>query len=226
MHSQDTLKKEVGRRAAELVKDGMLVGLGTGSTAKHFIDALIQRCRAGLNIEAVATSKRSELQAIEGGITMRPLPEVQVIDMTVDGADEIDANNNMIKGGGAALLREKIIAYASLEMVVVVDESKLSERLGSFPLPVEIVPFGHTLTQQHIEKLHLTPHLRMDGASPLVTDNGNYIVDIPFSAPIDNPKRLQDQLIQIPGVVETGLFLNMARKVLIATADGRIEIRS
>lgn len=223
----DAVKASVGKAAAQLVGDGMLVGLGTGSTAAHFINHLIKRCREGLEITAVATSDRSFHQAKAGGIQMRNIEEITSIDITFDGADEIDPNKNMIKGGGGALLREKIVASMSHEMVVMVDESKLVEALGAFPLPVEIVSFAHRSTINKIQILGYDGALRKDqDGDTYITDNGNYIFDIHNNGPIVNPREMHHTLIDIPGVVETGLFFNLAGRVIVGYSHGNVEIRS
>jgi ribose 5-phosphate isomerase A len=220
-------KKSAGFAAADFVQERMVVGLGTGSTAHFFIEKLIERCHQGLKILAVATSYRSENLARQGGIPIIDINILSSIDLTVDGADEIDKDKCMIKGGGGALLREKIIASMSKEMVVVVDQRKLVDRLGRFPLPVEIVPFAYTATIHRIEKLGHSGKLRVNSSGEIyVTDNGNYIYDIHFKDLIKNPQELHHQLREIVGVVESGLFIHLAGRVVIGYNDGRVEIRS
>lgn len=217
-------KKAVGNAAADFVKSGMLVGLGTGSTASYFIQSLIERCRQGLKIEAVATSERSRQQAIEGGIPFCNIDTITSIDLAVDGADEIDHQKRMIKGGGGALLREKIIASISKEMVVIVDENKLVENLGAFPLPVEIVPFAHQAIIFKINSLGYSGAIRRNQKSEIyITDNGNYIFDIHFQELRDDPEADQQKIQAIPGVVETGFFFNLAGRVLIGRSDGSVK---
>ncbi len=223
--NQDEIKQAVGYKAAELVEDGMLVGLGTGSTATYFIERLIALTQKGLSITAVATSERSKSQAEAGGIRMVDMEEVTEIDLTVDGADEIDGQKRMIKGGGGALLREKIIAVTSREMVVVIDEGKRVEALGAFPLPVEIVRFGAASTLKRLEAQGFTGGIRKgsDGTF-FITDEGHYIVDIPFGQPIDSPEAAHQTILATPGVVETGFFFDVAGRVIVGYEDGRVEI--
>lgn len=227
MMTIDSAKQAAGKAAAALIQDGMRVGLGSGSTAAHFIDSLILRCRQGLQISAVATSALSEKQARAGGIPFLDVNAITSLDVTVDGADEIDALKRMIKGGGGALLREKIVASMSREMIVIVDESKLVARLGKFPLPVEIVPFGQAATIDKIQRLGYQGKLRRCPDHEIYrTDNGNLIFDINLTHPLDDPEHVQLQLKSVPGVVETGIFCNLAGRVVIGYADGHAEIKS
>lgn len=220
-------KKSAAYAAASFIQNGMTVGLGTGTTATFFIERLIERCREGLKISAVATSSRSEALARQGGIPIEDINHLLAIDLTVDGADEIDINKCMIKGGGGALLREKIVASMSKEMIVIVDETKLVNKLGKFPLPVEIVPFGYTATIHHIEKLGWSGKLRMTPTDEFFrTDNGNYIYDIHFNELINDPEQLQHRLREIVGVIESGLFIRLAKRVVIGYNNGNVEIRS
>ena len=205
------MKRAVGYHAAECIEDGMIVGLGTGSTAHYFIERLSERCREGLIIKAVASSNRSTEEAHD--IPMIDIGEIDTIDITVDGADEIDAQKRMIKGGGGALLREKIVASASREMIVIIDESKYVDHLGGVPLPVEILPFGQKATLRHIHELGYHGKLR-----DFTTDNGNHIYDITTNV----PKKAHTDLIVIPGVVETGFFSGLAGRVFIGHADGSV----
>lgn len=218
-------KQAVGMTAANLVEEGMVVGIGTGSTAAYFIDALAQRCRDGLSITGVATSKASAHRAQQGGIRIVDLDSIAAIDVAIDGADEIDSKKRMIKGGGGALLREKIIASIAREMVVIIDETKMVDHLGTFGLPIEIVPFGYTHTLRHLNELGYRGHLRKrKDAEPYLTDNGNYLCDLEFDGIISNPEELDRTLHQIVGVVETGLFLEMAGRVVIGYSGGRVEV--
>ncbi len=218
-------KKSAGFAAVEFVQGGMIIGLGTGSTTNFFIERLIERCRQGLKISAVATSLRSEVLARNGGIPISDINTINSIDLTVDGADEIDQAKHMIKGGGGALLREKIVASMSKEVIIVVDESKLVKHLGKFPLPVEIVPFAFTATIYRIESLGYLGKLRLnDSGEHYRTDNGNYIYDIHFKKPIEEPDALQHRLREIVGVVETGLFIHLAGRVITGYKDGKVEI--
>ncbi len=219
-------KKAAGYLAASFIKKNMIVGLGTGSTAYYFIEKLIQRNKEeNLQIRAVASSLKSLKQAEKGGISIIDINEINSIDITVDGADEIDEQKRMIKGGGGALLREKIVASMSKEMVVVIDETKQSKQLGHKKLPVEVVPFGSKATLHKIEKQRLTGKFRLENSDTkelYKTDNGNYIIDIHFKSPIENPEEVHLLLKEIPGVVETGFFFHLAGRVIIAFLDGQI----
>jgi ribose 5-phosphate isomerase A len=219
-------KKAAGTAATDLIKDGMLVGLGTGSTASFFIEALGKKCREeGLQITAVATSLQSMRQANSVGIPMVDSDSVTTLDITVDGADEIDAHKNMIKGGGGALLKEKILAKSSHEMVVIVDETKLVENLGVFPVPVEIATFAYqtTLTRLNDYGYRATMRLNRD-QSLYVTDSGHYIADIQFNSPILDPMFENNRLKEIVGVLETGLFFDIAGRVIVGYEDGFAKI--
>ncbi|MCB1109494.1 MAG: ribose 5-phosphate isomerase A [Chlamydiia bacterium] len=220
----EEMKKAAGIAAAELVKNGMLVGLGTGSTVFHFINRLIERVQEGLSIQVVSSSIRSENQAKEGGIPLADINTITAIDLTVDGADEITPEKWMIKGGGGALLREKILANTSREMVVIVDESKVVEKLGKHPLPVEILPFATHAILDKIRKLGYQGNLRQQNKDgPYVTDNGNHIYDIYFESLRDDPERDHEKLSRIPGVLETGFFFNLAGRVFIGKSDGTVD---
>lgn len=216
------VKKLAGERAAEYVKDGMTVGLGTGSTAYWAIVRIGERVREGLEIKAIATSGQSEQLALELGIPLTTFAETDVLDLTIDGADEVDDDGQLIKGGGGALLREKIVAAISRQLIIIVDETKRVRRLGAFPLPVEVLPFGVEATINHLKKLDADPVIRMAEGKPYVTDNGHWIADCRFGE-IRNPRELQVALNQIPGVVENGLFVDMANKVIIGHGDGRVR---
>jgi ribose 5-phosphate isomerase A len=224
-HSIQIAKRAAGYAAADFVHDGMLIGLGTGSTAFYFIEKLIQRCREGLKIKALPTSKKSEEQAIAGGIPILDANTLTFLDLTIDGADEIDRQKRMIKGGGGALLREKIIASMSREMIVIVDEHKIVERLGKVPLPVEIVPFAYKATLAKFQQLGYSGSMRKTEDDKLyLTDSGHYIFDIQFPEFIVNPEKEQELIRSIPGVVETGFFFGLAGTVLVGFADGHVEI--
>jgi ribose 5-phosphate isomerase A len=206
------------------VAPGMKLGLGTGSTARHFVELVGKRVAGGLEIRCAATSEATEAQAKALGIPLSSLDELVELDLTVDGADEIDPKLRLIKGGGGALLREKIVASASKRMVVIADSIKLVPRLGAFPLPIEVVPFGLAATRQHIERafaqLGLAGPIRLrGGSSPFVTDGGHYILDCSLGA-IAEPEELSQILSPIPGVVEHGLFIGLARAAIIAGAEG------
>ncbi len=218
-------KKAAGKAAVELIKEGMLVGLGTGSTTSYFIEALGQRCRSGLNISAVASSVQSMRQAHFEGIPLIDADKITLLDLTIDGADEIDHHKNMIKGGGGALLREKLLALASKEMVVVADENKLVEQLGAFPVPVEIATFAYRTTLKRLESNGYSCILRLNRDESLyLTDNGNYIIDIQYQKPIANPKLEHERLKSLAGVLETGLFFNVAGRVVVGYEDGFAKI--
>jgi ribose 5-phosphate isomerase A len=220
-------KKAAGTAAAELIENGMLVGLGTGSTAAFFIEALGKRCREGLKISAVATSQQSTRQAEQLGISLRDPETITSLDVKVDGADEIDHHKNMIKGGGGALLREKLLAQSSQEMIVIIDETKLVDHLGTHPLPVEISRFVYQSTLQRIKAKGYQGILRLNRENdPYLTENGNYIVDLQYSAPITDPIKEQEQLKSITGVLETGLFFNLAGRVVIGYEDGFVKVHT
>jgi ribose 5-phosphate isomerase A len=224
--STDTIKKAVGYKAAEFVENGMLLGLGTGSTVFFFIEKLIQKCREGLKIQAVASSDKTLRQASEGKIPLLDIDKVTLLDLTVDGADEIDLQKRMIKGGGGAHVREKIVAAMSREMIVIVDEKKLVPALGKCKLPVEILPFARNAIFHHISKAGYYGEFRKktDG-SLFISDNGNFIVDIHFDMPREHPEEDHEILIHIPGVVDTGFFFNLAGRVVIGFADGQIVVK-
>lgn len=218
-------KRAAGFHAAEFIREGMLVGLGTGSTAAFFIEALGTKCREGLNIKAVATSKRSADQARNLGIPLESAEEVTRVDIVVDGADEIDSKGNMIKGGGGALLREKLLALSAEEMVVIVDETKVVDRLGSFPVPIEICPYLYRHTLLVLEQQGYQGSLRFDKSPALyTTDNGNYIFDIRFSSPILDPLSEHIKLKLISGVIETGLFSGLAGRIVVGYKNGSSKI--
>jgi ribose 5-phosphate isomerase A len=227
MTNRDARKKEAALAAVALVEDGMVVGLGTGSTAAFAIDGLIERVReGGLRIVAIPTSERSAQQARAGGIELTDFTAHTKIDLTIDGADEIAEDSlDLIKGLGGALLREKIVAAASDRLVIIADEPKLVQRLGlTVPIPVEVVPFGWQTTAARLGALGCVPVPRTAGTEPFHTDNGNMILDCQVNG-IDDPAALERAMCSVVGVVETGLFLGMATTALVAKADGlrRIE---
>lgn len=223
--SEDAIKKIVGEKAASLIEPGMLVGLGSGSTTTFFIKRLIERCRDGLQIEAVASSSHSFQLAKKGGISLREIDEVSFLDITVDGADEIDSQKRMIKGGGGAHVREKILATMSREMVVIVDETKLVKALGKVKLPIEVLPFGKMGTLRHIQKLGYPADFRYTFPNvPFLSDNGNFIIDLHFPKLRESPEQDHANLIQIPGVVDTGFFFNLAGRVIVGFADGQVTM--
>ena len=216
----DPLKRAAGAAAVELVRDGMLLGLGSGSTAAEFIDLLGERVRAGLRVTGIATSRRSHHQAIALGIPM--LDELPApIDLAVDGADEIDPALNLLKGRGGALVREKLVAVAARRFVVIADDSKLVERLGVGVLPVEVLPFLWRQTARRLEALApLTWTLRGRVDAPFVSDNGNLVIDLQLAGPVSDPVGLGSQLKAITGVVEHGIFAGLASACLVAGPDG------
>ncbi|MEO2204153.1 ribose-5-phosphate isomerase RpiA [Paenibacillus pabuli] len=218
------LKKIAAERAAEYIQDGMKVGLGTGSTAYFAICRLGERVRDGLQIQAVATSEASDKLAREWGIPIIPFDQIGRLDITIDGADEVDPDFNLIKGGGGALLREKIVAANSDKLIIVADGSKAVQQLGQFPLPVEVVPFASEWTFQALENLGCRPEWRMNGDERYLTDNGNLIADCRMES-ITNVAELNVQLNMLPGVVDNGLFVDMADTVILAKDDGSIDER-
>ena len=224
MAMQDEAKKRAAERAVELVADGQIIGLGTGSTSRYAIEALAQRVGEGLRIQGVATSEATAQKARALGITVLDLNDVAAVDLTIDGADEVDEAFNMIKGGGGALTREKLVALASKRRVYIVDETKLVKRLGEhWPLPVEVLPFAWQHARSRIAQLGCEPQLRMSGEQPFETDNGNYILDCRFKG-IDEPEQIEKCLKLIPGVIECGLFIGVADVLVIGWPD-RVEVR-
>jgi len=223
----DTCKEAAARAAVALVEDGMRLGLGTGSTSAAMVRLLAVRASAeGLRLRCVATSEATAALATSLGLVVEPLDTLGQLDMTIDGADEIDPDLNLIKGGGGALLREKIVAAASDRMVVIADPGKVVDQLGAFHLPVEVIPFGWESTQRLIartlDRLDLAQRpvlLRRHEGAPFRTDEGNLILDLSLEC-IHDPARLAQALNAIPGVVETGLFLGMAERALIGKPDG------
>ncbi|HDX9650799.1 ribose 5-phosphate isomerase [Bacillus wiedmannii] len=218
------LKQLAGEYATNFVKDGMKVGLGTGSTVYWLIQKLGERVKEGLSFQAVPTSKETEVLAKQLNISLISLNDVQSLDLTIDGADEIDANLQLIKGGGGALLREKIVATSSKELIIIADESKLVTHLGTFPLPIEIIPFSWKQTERKIQSLGCQTTLRLKNNETFITDNNNMIIDCIFPHNITNPTNLHTQLKMITGVVETGLFVNMTSKAIIGTKNGIKEL--
>ena len=224
-------KRAAAMRALEFVEDGMKLGLGTGSTAKWFVDLLAERMSAErLQITGVPTSSRTRTQAEALGIPLTTLDQAGWLDLTIDGADEFDADLNLIKGGGGALLQEKIVASASDRMVVITDPSKEVAQLGAFPLPVELVRFGSVTTMRLIAQLlehhdvaGRAMHLRAGEGDPYITDEGHYIVDLELGR-IGDPARLNAELNAIPGVVETGLFCGIASVIVVGEPNGTARV--
>lgn len=212
-------KRLAGERAIELVEDGMTVGLGTGSTAYWAVARLGERVRDGLRVRCVPTSRRTEEQARGLGITLVTFADVAGLDLTIDGADEIGPGLALIKGGGGALVREKLVASASRRMVVVADSSKRVARLGRFPLPVEVVPFGWEVTARRVARVTgCEPVPRREGPALYLSDNGNHVLDCPCGE-IEDPAALERELKLLPGVVESGLFVNLAALAFVADGE-------
>lgn len=210
-------------QAVSYIQNGMIIGLGTGSTSAFAIEALGKKVQQGLLIKAVASSVKSEEMAKNSGIRLIPFSEVDKIDMYVDGADEVDTALNLIKGGGGALLREKILAFHSDEFIVIVDSSKLVSQLGKFLLPVEVIPFGMELTLKQVQKLGCSTNVRLQNGKPYITDNGNLIIDCDFKK-IEKVDELNQSINSIPGVVENGLFLsNMIGRVIVGYDNGDVK---
>ncbi len=240
---QNALKEQTGKESVKYIKSGMIVGLGTGSTVKYMVDELGKQVQEGKikdiigvttsnrtakqardlgitkDIIGVTTSNRTAKQARDLGITIKDIDDVDHIDLTIDGADEISDDFQGIKGGGGALLWEKIVANASNKVMWIVDESKLVHKLGAFPLPVEVIPFGSQHVFDRLEKKGYKPTWRMDGDKKFRTDENNYIIDLHLGE-IDDPKALADELIHMVGIVETGLFLNRVNDVIVGTPEG------
>lgn len=220
-------KEAAGRAAAEHVRDGWTVGLGTGSTVHFTLERLAERIRhERLAVRGVPTSVATEREARELGIPMIVLDDVATIDLTIDGADEIDQRFDMIKGGGAALLREKVVASLSRRELIVVDRSKCVERLGrAFPLPVEVVPFARAVVARRIEALGAECTQRVRSGQPVVTDNGNHVLDCRFRDGIADARALERTLDEIPGLVESGLFVGLAHALLVGDENGTVQLR-
>ncbi len=221
------LKENAAMAALDLVEDGMVLGLGSGSTAEIFIERLGERVAGGLNISGIPTSQATANCAIENGVPLVEPDKVGKIDLTIDGADEVDPLFNLIKGGGACLLREKIIAHASDRMAVIIDSRKLVETLGAFPLPIEVDPFGMALTAEQIYAALMESgcsagqtvlRQKKDASGPLVTDGGHYILDCKCKT-IPNPIETAHRLSQIPGVMEHGIFVDLADMIIVGEPD-------
>jgi len=230
--SPEEMKRQAAEAAVQLVEPGMRLGLGTGSTAKHFVDLLGAKVKAGLDVVCVPTSEATRQQAERLDIRLTTLDETPELDLTVDGADELDDELQLIKGGGGALLREKIVAMASERMVVIADASKRVAQLGAYPLPIEIVRFGWRSTEDWVlsclDEAECTGTVSLRSTQwgqPFVTDGGNYILDCALGV-IDDPEMLHDILKSVPGVVETGLFVGIADTAIIGTANGVITLEA
>lgn len=213
-------KRLAAAKSLEFVRDGMCLGLGSGSTAAIMLRMLGDRVRDGLHIAGVPTSEASRRLAEQSGITLLGFDQVTELDLTIDGADEADAELNLIKGGGGALLREKIVASLSRRVVIIADSTKQVERLGAFPLPVEVIPFAWQPIAERLRRLDAVPRLRTnDDGTPFVTDEGNYILDCRFGT-IEDPAELAATLNGLPGVVEHGLFVGLADVLVVGHATG------
>ncbi|MEJ6400207.1 ribose-5-phosphate isomerase RpiA [Nicoliella lavandulae] len=224
--NQDELKQIVGREAVNYIQDGMTVGLGTGSTVKHLVEALGKRVQTeNLNIVGVPTSNRTAKRAKELGITIKDIDQVDHIDLTIDGADQIDEHYQGIKGGGIAHLREKIVAINSRKNIWIVDESKLTKQLGSFPLPVEVIPYGSQQLFKKFKKRGYNPKFRMDGDRFILTHSKNYIIDLGLGK-IGDPHKLAKNLKDMTGVVEHGLFLDIVNTIIVGHANGTEVIKA
>ncbi|MGH4120372.1 ribose-5-phosphate isomerase RpiA [Clostridium sp.] len=217
-------KKRAGEKAVEFIKDGMIIGLGTGSTVYHTIVKLSEKVKEGLNIKAVSTSSSTTQLAQQLGITVIPFDKVDYIDLTIDGADEVDILLNGIKGGGGALLYEKLVATSSRKVIWVVSENKMVQSLGKFPLPIEVVPFAYHQILNRLKELKLNPVIRRYNDDYYITDGQHYIIDL-FIQKIENPYALEKMIKLIPGVVDTGLFLNIANTIIIGR-ENTVEIIS
>ena len=229
MTDQNALKRAVAAKALEYVQDGMKLGLGSGSTAEIFVEMLAPKVRSGFKLLCVPTSERTATLARKLGLTLSILDDLAPLDLTIDGADEADRNLDVIKGGGGMLLREKIVAAASKKMIVIADETKLVPRLGKYPLPIEVVEFGHKVTAGHLSAAfaalgyaNVPMTVRQKDGAPFKTDSGNLIYDCAFGA-IQNAPKLAAAISTVPGMVEHGLFIGIATTLLIA-GPGEIEV--
>ena len=218
-------KKKAGIKSTEYIKDGMILGLGTGSTAYYMIEKVGQMVANGLNIKAVATSVSTTKLANELNIPIVSIDDVKEIDLVIDGVDEIDPDFNAIKGGGGAHFREKMVAKAAKEVIWIMDSSKQVDAIGEFPLPVEILPYGHKHTLRKLEELNLKPSLRKKDGEVYITDNHNYIADLHIGSPM-NIEEVEEKLRTISGVIETGLFLNMCNRIIVGRDDDILVIEN
>ena len=224
---QQDAKKRVALEAVKHVKEGFVVGLGSGSTAAFAIQELGKMIKQkNLHIMGVPSSSQAKILAVNSGIPLTTLDEHPVLDLAIDGADEVDKNLDMIKGGGGALTREKIVASSAKQVIIVADESKLADKLGKFKVPIEVLPFALAPVTNAIKDLGGKPFLRESKGKvgAVVTDNGNYILDVDFGL-IDNTKALDEKLKRIPGVIETGLFIGLANRVYLGKSDGIIQLK-
>ena len=221
---QEDMKKNAGEKAVEYIEDGMIIGLGTGSTVEYTIKKLGGMIKNGLQIEGIPTSMRTKKLATENGIPLIELDDHSEIDITIDGADEVDSYLNLIKGGGGALTREKIIAFHTKKEIIVVDETKIVKRLGiDNPVPVEVTKFGWRATKKALEDFGCTAELRTIMDQVYITDNANYILDCDFGK-IDEPEVLEKEINTLPGVVENGLFIDLVDEVIVGSKQGIITL--
>lgn len=219
LNDVDAKKKAVGEKAVEYIQDGMTIGLGSGTTIYWMMKKLGELVEEGFKVRGVPSSLRTEGWAKDFGIPLVYFSEVSRLDLAIDGADEVDPHFNLIKGGGGSLLREKLVDAAADQLVIVVDDRKMVQTLGAFPLPVEVVPFGWEITAKRIAALGCSPQLRKKDGEIFVTNNGNYILDCPFTSILD-PTSLHHELKQMLGVVETGLFINLTNIVIVGEEKG------
>lgn len=225
MLTQDAIKQKLGIFAADFIKQDMVIGLGTGTTVYYLLKELGKRKKTGLNFKCVCTSVQTQTILKEEGIEYLSLNDVDRLQLTIDGADEVDAKGNLIKGGGGALLQEKIVESNSDELIIIIDEKKDVPTLGVFPLPVEVITFGWKQVQQKIEHAYnIKTQLRAKENAPFITDHKHYILDCYFKA-IADPAQLNTALHLIPGVVETGLFVGMATQIITGYSNGNIAVR-
>ena len=218
------MKKMAAEKAVEHVDNGMVIGLGTGSTVKYAIKKLGEMVNTGLKIKGIPTSLRTKKLATEYNIPLVDLNDYTEIDLTIDGADEVDSNLNLIKGGGGALTREKIIAYHSKKEIIVIDETKVVKKLGvDYPVPVEVIKYGWNTTKKTLEELGCTAELRTIMDEVYITDNSNYILDCDFGK-INEPETLEKEINSIPGVIENGLFIGLVDEVIVGSKQGIITL--
>ena len=220
----DSIKSLISKKAAEAVVSKTVVGLGTGTTISFFLEHLGQRCKEGLSIKAVSSSTATSKQAKALRIPLVETDAIDKIDLMVDGADQIDHNKNLVKGRGGALVREKILASFSQKIIILVDETKRAQSLGAIHVPLEVLPFGSNITQKLLGKRGYKAVFRESKNKKMQSDNGNFLMDIYFDKPIENPQQLSIDLKEIPGIVETGLFYNLPMTVYVGKSDGSIEI--
>lgn len=221
---QNKAKQAAAEKALTFVQSGMRIGLGTGSTSEFFIRALAVACKNGLKISAFSSSISSQKLAESLGIPLMEERQAVRLDLTIDGADEVGPGKTLIKGGGGALLREKILAAMAEEMIVIVDAKKIVTAWGGFPLPVEIARFAASATFRHFSDRGFHAKLREKSGAPFVTDNGNWIADLALDNSMENPQQLDSQLKSIPGVLETGLFMGLAGRIIVGNEDGTTTI--